>query len=52
MVQGNECTIFGESQVLVYRRGRHFKMKSNLRFSANDIRLDIYVEGEKFNIKN
>ncbi len=52
MIQGNECTIFGESQVLVYRRGKHFKMKPYNRFSAKDIRLDIYVEGEKFNIKN
>lgn len=50
MVQGNYGTVFGESQVLVFRPGKHIKVAKSGRFSARDIKVDIFTEGERFKL--
>jgi cyanophycinase len=51
LVQGNNAEVVGNSQVLVFRNKGGNKKTLNKKIGGRKIRIDIYLPGEKFQIK-
>ena len=50
LVKGNEAEVVGESQVVVFSNPKSSKKVSKGKLSARGIILDIYVDGDKFEL--
>lgn len=51
LVNGNNVEVLGDSQVLVYRNPEKSKTVENDKLGTRNIRLDVYLPGEKFTIR-
>jgi cyanophycinase len=49
-VEGNKASVYGESQVVVLQNPENSRQKSGL-LGANNIRMDVYLPGESFEIR-
>jgi cyanophycinase len=52
LVDGNKATVYGSNQVVVLRNMSAEKKVHNGLLGASNLRLDIYLPGETFIIKN
>jgi len=52
LVEGNKAEVVGESQVLVFRNKKNSRNISGIKLGARNLKIDIYLPGEKFRIKN
>jgi len=51
LVKGKNAEVVGESQVLVFRNKKNSRNISGTKLGARNLRIDIYLPGEKFRIK-
>lgn len=51
LVSGNKVEVLGDSQVLVYKNPGKSKTIKNLKLGARNVRVDVYLPGEKFTIR-
>jgi len=51
LVNGNDVEVLGDSQVLVYRNPSKSKTVKNQKLGTRDLRIDVYLPGEKFTIR-
>lgn len=52
LVKNGKALVIGESQVILFSYDGNVNISENSKFGAKNIRLDIYLAGEKFKIKN
>jgi cyanophycinase len=50
LVQGNNAEVIGESQVLIFKNPKKSKTIVNDKLSGRDIRIDVFLPGEKFDL--
>jgi cyanophycinase len=50
LVKGNQAEVVGESQVLVFRNKKNSRNISGIKLGARNLKVDIYLPGEKFKI--
>lgn len=51
LVSGNKAEVIGDSQVIVIKNPNRSKNEHNQKLGAHGLQLDIYLPGEKFNLK-
>jgi cyanophycinase-like exopeptidase len=51
VVNPGHCAVVGENQVIVFHRPQSFK-RNNDRIGLNNMRIDIYLDGDTFNLEN